>query len=73
MLAVVKVSQVVVMVHPRYARRAVFTVLASGEVRYTLYNEAGRRQDVLTKDEARSRYRWLRKLGYLRWEEVPGR
>ena len=67
MIAVQKVGPVAVLVGP-YGRRAVFTRVGP-EVRYTLYSRGERKHETLTVTEARRRYRWLRGLGYRKWEE----
>lgn len=64
MLTVRKVETVVVLDHPTAPRRAVFAALADGLVRYTLYRNGVRHQTELDRPAARSRYAWLRKLGY---------
>ena len=70
MLAVRRVASVHHLFHPtRPDRRATF-VQVGDEVRYTIRGANGRRQTVLTVEAARRRWRWLRKLGYLRWEEL---
>lgn len=71
MIRVRKVDQVVHLFHPtRPDRRATFVRLG-GEVRYTIRGASGRRQTTMTLEAARRRWAFLKKLGYLRWEELP--
>ena len=70
MLTVHRVRTVVHLFHPTDQRRRATFVDLGDAVRYTLYGVAGRKQEELTREQARSRWEWLRGLGYRKWEEL---
>ena len=73
MLTVVRVDSIYHLFHgTRPDRRATFVRVGAG-VRYTFRGANGRHQTMLTVEAARRRWTYLRKIGYLRWEELPVR
>ena len=70
MLAVHRVRTVAHLFHPTDRRRRATFVDLGDVIRYTLYGAGGRKQEELTREQARDRWSWLRGLGYLKWEEL---
>lgn len=70
MLTVHRIKAVHHLLHPTRPRRYTFVDLGDGTVRVTRCAPGDRRQEELSRERARARWRFLRKLGYVRWEDA---